>query len=124
MPSLFVSLFDYNIYDTPGYIDLLYDIAGKLAGELYSDQLIILTSVEYVYTGFGTDAQTPIQSMTVDEAKSYIAQGEFGETNMLPKIEAAIAYLEKVPSGSVLITSLSKVNDAINGKTGTIITAS
>lgn len=100
------------------------DIAGKLAGELYSDQLIILTSVEYVYTGFGTDAQTPIQSMTVDEAKSYIAQGEFGETNMLPKIEAAIAYLEKVPSGSVLITSLSKVNDAINGKTGTIITAS
>lgn len=41
---------------------------------------------------------------------------------MLPKIEAAIAYLEAVPEGSVLITSLSTVSDAIKGKGGTVIT--
>lgn len=42
---------------------------------------------------------------------------------MLPKIEAALAYLEKVPSGKVIITSIDRVKDAIKGKAGTIITA-
>lgn len=99
-------------------------IAGKLAGELYSDQLIILTSVDQVYTGFETANQAGIDHMTVADAQKYIEAGEFGETDMLPKIEAAIAYLTKVPSGSVLITSIAKVSDAIAGKAGTTITAS
>ena len=42
---------------------------------------------------------------------------------MLPKIEAAVSYLEAVPSGSVLITSLDFVGDAVRGKAGTLITA-
>ena len=42
---------------------------------------------------------------------------------MLPKIEAAISYLEKVPAGKVLITSMDLVKDAIRGKAGTVITA-
>ena len=61
--------------------------------------------------------------MTVAQAKELIAQGEFEEGTMLPKIEASIAYLEKNPQGSVLITSLDAVSDAIKGKNGTIITA-
>ena len=42
---------------------------------------------------------------------------------MLPKIEAAIAYLAKTPDGQVLITSLAQTNNTLKGKTGTIITA-
>ena len=42
---------------------------------------------------------------------------------MLPKIEAAISYLEKVPAGRVLITSLARTKDAVRGKIGTVITA-
>ncbi|MCI8286749.1 MAG: carbamate kinase, partial [Lachnospiraceae bacterium] len=41
---------------------------------------------------------------------------------MLPKIEAAIAYLEKVKNGRVLITSMKKVRDAVKGRAGTVIT--
>ena len=41
---------------------------------------------------------------------------------MLPKIQAAISYLEKVPGGKVIITSLNKTADAINEKVGTVIT--
>jgi carbamate kinase len=41
---------------------------------------------------------------------------------MLPKINAAIAYLSTVPTGKVIITSLNKTADVINGKVGTIIT--
>lgn len=98
-------------------------IAGKLATDLSADQFIILTSVEQVYTDFGKESQKPISNMTVSEARKYIEEGQFGEGDMLPKIEAAISYLEAVPSGSVLITSIDKTNAAIKGKTGTLITA-
>lgn len=97
-------------------------IAGKLAGELKADELIILTNVDCVYKNFGTPDQTPIHAMTVAEAKAAIDEGEFEAGTMLPKIEAAIAYLEKVPAGTVRITSMSCVKDAIRGKAGTIIT--
>lgn len=97
-------------------------IAGKLAADLASDQLIILTSVECVYRDFETDAQEPIRHMTVSEAKDLTTGGQFGLTNMQPKIEAALTYLESVPEGSVLITSLDKVQDALKGNAGTVIT--
>lgn len=98
-------------------------IAGKLAADLNADQLIILTGVEQVYLNFGKENQTPIDQMTVAEAEGYIAEHQFGEGDMLPKIEAAISYLKAVPNGSVLITAIDKTNDAIKGKTGTVITA-
>ena len=97
-------------------------IAGKLASDLTADELLILTSVDYVYLDYGKDSQRPITSMTVAEASDYIKEGQFGETDMLPKIQAAISYLEKVPGGKVIITSLNKTADAINEKVGTIIT--
>jgi len=98
-------------------------IAGKLAGDLKVDELIILTSVPFVYRNFGKEDQTPVEHINIAEAKKLIAQGEFEEGTMLPKIEAAISYLEAVPEGSVLITSLSAVSDAIRGKSGTVITS-
>ena len=98
-------------------------IAGKLASDLKADQLIILTGVEQVYRNFGKENQEGVDTMTLQQAKENIAGGEFGEGDMLPKIEAAIAYLEKVPAGSVLITSIEKTADAIRGKAGTLITA-
>lgn len=98
-------------------------IAGKLAGDLKADALIILTSVPFVYRNFGKDDQTPITNLTVAEAKNDIIKGEFEKGTMLPKIEAAISYLEANPAGSVLITSLDSVSDAIRSKSGTIITA-
>lgn len=98
-------------------------IAGKLASDLKADCLIILTSVDYVYKDFDTEDKTPITKMSVAEAKAYMEEGQFEAGTMLPKIEAAIAYLEKVPEGSVLITSMKQIKPAIKGKAGTLITA-
>lgn len=98
------------------------EIAGKLASDLNADRLIILTSVPSVYKNFGKDNQEPILKMNVSTAKEYIEAGEFGEVDMLPKIKAAIEFLEANHSGSVLITSLSSVSDALKGKDGTFIT--
>lgn len=96
-------------------------IAGKLAADLSCDALIILTGVDCVYRNFESPEQTPIASMTVDEAKEAIAQGQFEAGTMLPKIEAAISYLDKIPTGKALITSMSRVKEAIDGNAGTII---
>lgn len=98
-------------------------IAGRLASDLKADELLILTSVDYVYLDFGKDSEQPLKTMTVADAKKYIADGQFGETDMLPKIMAAISYLEAVPSGRVVITSLTKTADAVNETVGTVITA-
>ena len=98
-------------------------IAGKLAADLNADQLIILTSVPNVYTGFGTKEQKALSSLNIAQAQALMENREFEEGTMLPKIEAAVSYLDGNKNGSVLITSLEYVSDALKGKAGTIITA-
>lgn len=98
-------------------------IAGKLASDLKADELIILTDVECVYTDYNTEQQAPIGEMNIARAKELIAQNQFEAGSMLPKIEAAIAYLERVPDGRVLITNQQNALNAVKGKTGTVITA-
>lgn len=98
-------------------------IAGKLACDLQADELIILTSVPCVYRNFGTPEEEPLHTMTVSMAGELTAQGQFEEGTMLPKIEASVSYLERNPSGRVLITSIGTVSDALKGKNGTVITA-
>ena len=98
-------------------------IAGKLAGDLNADELIILTGVPCVYKNYNMPDQQALNKLTISEAKELMSQGQFEAGTMLPKIEAAIAYLEKNPAGSVLITSIDAVSEAIKGKNGTVITA-
>ncbi len=98
------------------------DIAGKLASELHADVLLILTGVPEVYTDFGTEKASPIPHMDTAQAEAYIKEGQFAETTMLPKINAAITYLTANPDGKVIITSMEYVKDAISGKAGTVIT--
>ena len=97
--------------------------AGLLAKEIDADVLMILTSVDNVTIDYGTPQERPISHMSIEEAESYINEGQFEFASMLPKIEAAVSYLEKVPGGSVLITSMEHVKDALKGKNGTVITA-
>lgn len=97
-------------------------IAGKLASDLNADELIILTGVPCVYRNFGTAAQEPLHALTVAEAKKLMEEGQFEEGTMLPKIEAAVFYLEQNPAGRVLITSIAAVAESIKGKNGTVIT--
>ncbi len=98
-------------------------IAGKLAADLASDVLLILTGVDNVCTGFGTANEKAIESMNLEQAKKYIEAGEFEAGTMLPKIEAAIEYLEAKKDGKVIITSIEKAAEAMQGKAGTVITA-
>ena len=95
--------------------------SALLADHLQSDQLIILTAVDYVYINYGKDNQEGLGNVTVDEMKQHIADNQFAKGSMLPKIEAALQFLEKNPKGSVLITSLADLDAALDGKIGTLI---
>lgn len=99
------------------------DIAGKLASDLKADVLLILTSVPNAFLHFGSPEQTAIGNITVREAEQYIADGEFGPDDMLPKIQAAITYLKANPSGRAIITTAEHATAAIAGRAGTVITA-
>lgn len=95
--------------------------SALLAADLKFDQLIILTAVDYIYINYGKINQKPLKTISVDEIKKYIPDNQFAKGSMLPKVEAAIQFLEKNPKGSVLITSLEKLKDALDGKIGTHI---
>jgi len=96
--------------------------AAKLAELIGADMLIILTAVERVAINFGKPDQKWLDTLTVAEAEKYIGENQFAKGSMLPKVEAAMAFVKSSPgSDGALITLLTKARDGIAGKTGTRI---
>ncbi len=98
------------------------DLASeKLAEDLDADALVILTAVEKVSINFKKPDQKDLESLSVAEAKQYIAEGHFAPGSMLPKIEAAVKFVESKPGRVSIITSLDKAVEALEGKAGTTV---
>jgi len=95
--------------------------AEKLAEQLDADELVILTAVEKVAVGFGTDHERWLDTLTPEEVTQLADAGEFGSGSMLPKVQAACAFAQSKPGRRALITLLEKAADGIAGKTGTAI---
>lgn len=99
------------------------DLASeKLARDMDADALVILTAVEKVSINFKKPDQKDLDRMSAAEAKQYIKEGHFAPGSMLPKIEAALNFVESKPGRIAIITSLDKAVDAIEGRAGTAIT--
>lgn len=97
------------------------NVSSLLASKIGADYLVILTAVEKVAINFGKENQEWLSDLTVEQAKEYIAQGQFAKGSMLPKIEAAVRFAESGEGRRTLITLLEKAADGIAGKTGTVI---
>lgn len=95
--------------------------AGKLAEKLDADMLVILTSVDKVCLNFGKEDEVKLDTLSLADAKKYLAAGEFAEGTMAPKIEAAIDFIGESAIRSVLITKLNKDSSEITGGMGTLI---
>lgn len=96
-------------------------VSGLLADLTDADMLMILTNEEFVNIKYGTDKETPLKHITPEEARVHITNHEFGETKMLPKIEASINFVSREEGRTAVITSIDKAVDAYRGKTGTVI---
>lgn len=95
--------------------------SAKLAELIDADLLIILTAVEKVAIHFGKPEQQWLDRLSIDDAKRYLAEGQFAVGSMRPKVEAALAFAESRPGRKTLITMLTKAKEGIEGKTGTIV---
>lgn len=96
-------------------------VSCLLAKELDADMLIILTAVEKVAVNFGKQNEQWLSELTLSEARKYMEEGQFAAGSMLPKVQAAMDFVASGSDRSALITELKKANDALNGKTGTLI---
>ncbi|QVL57369.1 MAG: carbamate kinase [Simkaniaceae bacterium] len=94
--------------------------AAVLGEKVGAEILLILTDVEQVALNFGQAKQKNLDHLTVEEARAYLKQGEFGAGSMGPKVEAACSFIES-GGKKALITSLAKACDALKGTTGTLI---
>lgn len=96
--------------------------AELLAEEIEADALIILTEVEKVAVNFNKPDQQDLAHMTYAEAEKHCADGQFAPGSMLPKVQAAMKFVKANPDKKAIITSLDRAIDALEGKTGTVIT--
>ncbi len=97
--------------------------SSLLAHHLNADLFLISTAVERVALNFGTPNQEWIGSMTVAEAKKYLAEGiHFARGSMAPKIQAVIWFLE-AGGKQAIITNPENIGRALKGETGTWIVA-
>ena len=98
------------------------DLASeRLAEDLDADALVILTAVEKVSIHFKKPNQRDLDQISTAEARQYMAEGHFAPGSMLPKIEAAVKFVESKRGRKAIITSLDKAALALDGKAGTTI---
>ena len=94
--------------------------AAVLARELGAQLFLILTDVDAVYTGWGTENQRSLDRITVEEADRLEASGALGEGSMAPKVRAAAQFV-RATGGQAIITELSRGLEAVHGRAGTTI---
>lgn len=98
------------------------DFSGAMLADLVeAHYLFILTAVEYVSLFYGTKKEKPIREMSAKQARKYIKAGHFASGSMLPKVEAALSFVEGAPDRKAVITSLEKAHLAMTGNVGTVI---
>ena len=92
--------------------------SALLAIALGAERLVILTDVDAVYAGWGTDEQNELRQLDAEAARVLLP--ELAKGSIGPKVEASLAFA--VASGrEALITSAAALGDALVGGAGTRI---
>lgn len=93
---------------------------GLLATRLKAEMLLISTAVDNVFLNFGQPDQKALGAISVEETRRLMAEGHFAAGSMLPKINAAVDFIEHGGT-AVIITSPQLLKKAISGNAGTRI---
>ncbi len=94
--------------------------AALLASRLQADRLLVLTDVEHVIEGFGTDREIPIRQTTPEQLRAMnLPAGSMG-----PKVEAVCRFIDSGGKGkAAAIGTLSAAQELLSGEAGTYVTA-
>ena len=94
--------------------------AALLARSVAVDVLVIATDVPHAVLRYGTPEATDVGTVTVDEMRSYAAEGHFASGSMGPKVDAACRFVEHGGSRAI-VTDLAHLTDALRGDVGTVV---
>lgn len=95
--------------------------SATLAGLVQADELIILTGVDNVYVNYNQPNQEKLEEVTVAELEAHIADEQFAPGSMLPKVEAAINFVNAQPNGRAYITSLENMEAIVGNGSATVV---
>ena len=93
---------------------------AHIANILKIEEMVILTAVPRVAINFGKPEQQELDTISVSQARTYLAEGHFPDGSMGPKIEAAIKFIDG-GGRRAIIGHLNEALPAIRGETGTHI---
>lgn len=94
--------------------------SAKLAELIEADQLVILTGVDNVFINYNKPNQKKLERISVSELETYVQEGHFAPGSMLPKVEAALAFVNSAKGREAIITSLENIVN-IKNDVGTIV---
>ena len=90
------------------------DLASALAAKaIGADEFYILTDVPKVYVNFRKPGEKALDAVSVAEARRYLAEGQFAEGSMAPKVRAGISFAES--GGECVITEASQLSNPACG---------
>lgn len=95
--------------------------SAKLAELVEADYLLILTGVDNVYINYNQPNQEKLEEVTVAQLQQWMDEEQFAKGSMLPKVEAAIDFVESRPEAKAVITSLENVNNFFEGGSATVV---
>ena len=90
--------------------------SSVLAIALGAERLVIVTDVDAVYRGWGTDAKEAIRELDAASAEALLP--ELASGSMGPKLEASLAFA-RATGHEALITSAASLDEALAGRAGT-----
>lgn len=104
-------------------VDVVIDkdlASAVLSRDIKAHYLMMLTGVEHVFLNFKQPNERALSTLTMKDAQRYLQEGHFPPGSMGPKIQAAMNFLTW--GGELaIITSIDKVKDAMDDRTGTKI---
>tara|TARA_B100001540_G_scaffold276792_2_gene263866 strand:+ start:570 stop:1481 length:912 start_codon:yes stop_codon:yes gene_type:complete len=96
-------------------------LSALIAIKLNADALIISTAVDSVKTGFGTENELSHRTLTLDECDTLMAQGEFPDGSMGPKIGSLMEASLHNPSLTAILCQPGDALKSLRGEAGTKI---
>ena len=91
------------------------DLACALAAvKMKADEFYILTDIPKVYVNFRKPGEKALDSMSVAQARHYLAEGQFAEGSMAPKVRAGISFVEN-GGGECIITEAGQLGNPTCG---------
>ena len=91
------------------------DLACALAAvRMKADEFYILTDVPKVYVNFRKPGEKALDSMSLEEARQFLSEGQFAEGSMAPKVRAGISFVEN-GGGECIITEAGQLGNPTCG---------